>query len=104
MNNKYILAIQRMRQLKRRRNLKRVLLSVIGLLLLLSIFTFTTIYSKSERSTKTITVYCGDSFWSIANEYHYKGDIRKFEYEVRNMNNLNTSILQPGDRLEIPLY
>lgn len=59
--------------------------------------------TKAENTYTKITIYKGDTLWSIAKEYGPKNkDIRKTIYEIKELNNLKTSILIPGEQLIIP--
>ena len=60
--------------------------------------------SSPEVSYNTITVESGDTLWSIAEKHAEQGtDIRKFIYEIVNINDLDTVILSIGQELTIPV-
>ena len=47
----------------------------------------------------------GDTLWDIADRYdNNKMDLRKYIYIIEIYNNLDTATLQPGQRLNIPVY
>ncbi|SKA86677.1 LysM domain-containing protein [Caloramator quimbayensis] len=59
--------------------------------------------TKAENTYTRVTIYKGDTLWKIAKEYGPKNkDIRKTIYEIKKINNLETSILIPGEQLIIP--
>ena len=45
----------------------------------------------------------GDDLWSIAAD-HYSGaiDLRKAVYDIKAVNHLTASVLQPGQQLQLP--
>ncbi len=50
-----------------------------------------------------VTVESGDTLWSIALKYSDgKTDIRKFIYEITNLNNLDSAEILIGQQLLIP--
>ena len=57
---------------------------------------------------KTITVNSGDTLWSIAqyekneNAYYKDSDIRDIVYDIKEINNLNSSSLSINQSLKIP--
>jgi nucleoid-associated protein YgaU len=56
------------------------------------------------RSLKKVVVRENDTLWSIVKEnYNYKDDIRGAIYEVKKINNINTSHIEPGQVLYIPV-
>lgn len=65
-------------------------------------------FSHTEVKHKTISVIGGDNLWNIAkyekenNMYFEDKDIRDIVYEIKYLNNLNTSNLNVGDELTIP--
>lgn len=79
--------------------------TIITLTLLISFTTIytTTVYGFKESLNKSITVEKGDTLWSIANKYSQNGDVRKFIYEVKKINNLNSSEIYQGCELLIPI-
>ena len=73
----------------------------------LSIIIFTTLFATNVYGYKTptykeITVRSGDSLWAIALKYSNSSDIRKYIYEIKKVNNLETSDIYEGTQLKIP--
>lgn len=53
----------------------------------------------------TVVVEKGDSLWKIADYYdNNKIDLRKYIEIIQELNNLESTVLQPGDRVHIPIY
>lgn len=53
----------------------------------------------------TVVVEYGDSLWKIADKYdNNKMDLRKYIYLIEEFNELDKTLLQPGQRLKIPIY
>lgn len=51
------------------------------------------------------TVNEGDTLWSIARDYLPQGrDIREYIYEIKEINQLQTSNIRIGQQLQIPIY
>lgn len=85
-------------------------LIMIGVVILLISFIFTNkTLSHAETSYKKIYVSSGDSLWNIAqeqkstNQYFEDKDIRTIIDEIKYTNNLNTSSLNIGQELNIPV-
>ena len=58
----------------------------------------------ASSSRQTIIVKAGDSLWSIAEAYDIEGlSTRQTSDVIRAWNDLETSTLQPGDTLVVPL-
>lgn len=56
-----------------------------------------------EHNPILVTVRCGDTLWSIAEDYCPEGeDIRSFIYEIKKENSLKNSALDIGQQLLIP--
>ena len=64
-------------------------------------------YVESSSVTEVyyaITVEPGDTLWSIALEYGDEStDIRRYIYEISNVNNLESEFLTIGQKLIIPV-
>lgn len=58
------------------------------------------VFSHEKAEYKSITVCQGESLWSIASEL--KGDVSKNVYEIKKLNNLDSSIIYVGQDLLIP--
>ena len=50
----------------------------------------------------TIEVEKGDNLWNIADKYNKNYEIREFIYHIRELNELNNSIIYPGQNLKLP--
>lgn len=72
---------------------------IISLILAVSA---TIAYGDREPSLKAVTVKRGDTLWNIAEKYNKNGDIRKYIYEIKKLNNLNTSNIYAGDTIILP--
>lgn len=80
-------------------NKKRFITS-ITIMLLIVISVFNLCFAKSEMITEDYVVSAGDTIWSIACE-NADGDIRKYIYELREINNLNDCMIYPGQVIKI---
>ena len=92
-------------------NLKKFIRSVLIILLItgfISIFFSNFSLSYGETNFKTIYVEEGDTLWNIAkeqrdnNKYYNNKNIRYIIDDIKNVNSLNNSELQIGQKLEIP--
>lgn len=53
----------------------------------------------------TVIVKRGDSLWKIAERYdNNKIDLRKYIEIIQEYNGLDTTVLQPGQRISVPIY
>ena len=82
-------------------NQKRFITFVtVSLLLLISIFNLC--FARSEVITEDYIVSSGETLWSIASEHKKLGqDIRKYIYELREINNFNDCMIYPGQVIKI---
>lgn len=77
------------------------------ILALVSLFISKTTLSFNKINYKKISVTRGDTLWKIAkqeqetNEYYKNKDIREIVYNLKELNNLNTSNLNEGQELLI---
>lgn len=78
---------------------------VIGILLLTIIPSLPEHTSaQNEKDYQLVYVETGDSLWSLAKRYVPKDkEIRKFIYEIRQLNDIDPSKLRPGELLKIPV-
>jgi nucleoid-associated protein YgaU len=62
--------------------------------------------SRSRASGRgedlAITVYPGDTLWTIAAQYRGRTEIRRFIEEIRRLNNITDAHIHPGQVLTIP--
>lgn len=53
----------------------------------------------------TVTVAKGESIWAIADRYdNNQMDLRKYIDIICGFNNIKNGVLQPGQRINIPIY
>lgn len=84
-------------------NLPRFIISMIIIVCVLSFITSmltTKVFSATPIQYDNITVSEGDTLWSIANSID--GNINKNIYEIKKINNLESSIIYVGQELKIP--
>lgn len=61
-------------------------------------------FSESDSNFLKHQVKSGESLWSIASQYHEQNvDLRKIVYEIKKINEINSSVISPGSKLLIPL-
>lgn len=65
--------------------------------------------SKIEACTPnkfvTVIVYEGDSLWKIAEQFNSDDmDIRNYINLIQQHNEIESSVLQPGDIIEVPVW
>lgn len=74
-------------------------------IIVVSIITSSGAYSmQSAYETEHYWVKQGDTLWDIAREFSPDGyDIRKMIYKIKEQNNMDTSMIYEGSKLEIPL-
>lgn len=87
--------------------LNKVFSAVVGILLLsillTAVFSFIG-FGESSSNFIRHEIESGESLWSIASQYHNQDiDIRKVIYEIKKINNINSSLITPGRELIIPL-
>lgn len=81
----------------------RLYLSVIILFLLVAgVLYAAKAYSLAENTYISIQVMPGDTLWSIASKYNTGRDIRKFIFDIKEINGLTDSTIYEGQRLIIP--
>ena len=75
---------------------------LLSVLLLLVIDVVTVGYSQTELIE--VKVIDGDNLWKIADKYYSEDiDLRKKIFEIKKMNKLETAMLQPGQKIKIPV-
>lgn len=83
-----------------------ILFSIIMFILIL--FSNNVALSHQELQYKAVYVDNGETLWKIAtaelstNKYYKNTDIREIIRDIKTINNLNSSVLQVGQKLEIP--
>lgn len=76
------------------------LISLLGFVFISSIKAEGTILEKNHFEHYILD---GDTLWNIALEYMPKKyDVRKMIYEIKELNQLNTSYIFPGEMIKIP--
>ena len=85
----------------------RALVIVIGITILITFLATKSIYSYEKLKTKTIYTNKGDTLWNIAlnekenNKYYKDKNIREIVYDIKQINNMQDSIILPGETLKI---
>lgn len=77
----------------------------VVLLLILSLAVIFTVMAKAEEKTvyKQVVVKPGDTLWKISKDnIRQNEDIRCYIYEIRQINNLKTTIITPGQVIKLP--
>lgn len=85
----------------------RALVIVIGITILITFLATKSIYSYEKLKTKTIYTNKGDTLWNIAldekenNKYYKDKNIREIVYDIKQINDMQDSIILPGEALKI---
>ncbi|MBQ8042562.1 MAG: LysM peptidoglycan-binding domain-containing protein [Clostridia bacterium] len=81
------------------------IMSILMILLVtVIIFSFANNPGYTENQ-KTIYISKHETLWSIAEEYKRPNqDIREYIYEIKKLNNMDTSVLYEGQELTIIVY
>lgn len=70
-----------------------------------SAFFITSIAGASYTDVVGYQVNTGDTLWSIAAGYNPEGsDIREFIFHIKKINHMETSAIQPGQEIKIPIF
>ena len=77
---------------------------IVLVVLLMTVLFIGTSYGYKPSVNIQHSVGQGDTLWNIAEQYNPNGDVRKTVYEIRKLNNLNSSDIYAGDTLIIPEY
>ncbi|MBQ2937586.1 MAG: LysM peptidoglycan-binding domain-containing protein [Clostridia bacterium] len=91
-------------------NKKKFIRSILTLILILLVaFTFIIqIFSEKENvksSEIEYTISRGERLWDIAEEYKRPDqDIREYIYEIKKLNNMDTSTVYEGQTIKIIVY
>jgi len=76
--------------------------SIITIFLIL-LFSNTNVYSKSIQLYDTVIVKEGDTLWSIASNYDSDKCISELIWEMNKYNDIDNSMIYPGDHIKIPV-
>lgn len=96
------------RRVKTNYKLNRMLLLVLAIIAINALFFNNNSYSKVEVKYKTELISSGDTLWSIArresrnNKYYQDKDIREIVYDLKQINNMQSSDLSIGQKIKIP--
>lgn len=82
-------------------NKKRFIASIVIMIAsIISIFNLC--FAKTEVITEDYVVSAGETLWSIASENKKAGqDVREYIYELREVNNMNDSLIYPNQVIKI---
>ncbi|NMB13108.1 MAG: LysM peptidoglycan-binding domain-containing protein [Firmicutes bacterium] len=84
--------------------MKITLLLIVGATVVAAgIFAGITSYSEPEPNYATVVVSRGDTLWTIARKVKPGIDPRKTIYQIKQMNELESVNLKPGQTLIIPM-
>lgn len=83
----------------------------ITILLVIFFFIFSILISSLkahsmifQENYEELLIRSGDTLWDIALKYKpSKYDVRDMVYKIKELNNLNTSYIIPGEILKVPL-
>ncbi|HEY9058946.1 MAG TPA: LysM peptidoglycan-binding domain-containing protein [Pseudobacteroides sp.] len=86
------------------KNKKRFFTFLFLILGIMITFVFADIsYGIKKKEYKLIEIKYGDTLWDIADRYRGSIEIRKFLYEIKKANSLDSSEIYTGDTLKIPV-
>ena len=57
--------------------------------------------TEGAAPARVYVVQRGDTLWSVAAR-HYEGDLRRAVWRLQERNDLDGSLLEPGQRLRLP--
>ena len=86
----------------------RGIIILIAIISFIFVFSNSVAYTTSDLQLKEKYVGGGETLWSIASEelnnnlYYKNKDIREVISDIKRINNLSSSILQIGQKIEIP--
>lgn len=84
--------------------LRYILIFVLIIIISLNIVSFVAATEKDSAKYIEYTVVTGDTIWYIAKNNNYiKKDIREVVWEIQKINNVEDSLIYPGQTLKIPL-
>lgn len=76
-------------------------------LLFVAMFGFNMFFSNEAYGSKeeqVVVVQPGDTLWSIVSEYYKGGNIQEVIYLIKKTNHLQSSNLQVGTELRLPVF
>lgn len=79
---------------------------LVSVMILITVFLSIYADSKKEVQLMEVVVKSGDTLWSIAHTYDRSNgdiDIRKLIYEIKELNQLTSAQIYPGQVIYIPL-
>jgi sensor histidine kinase regulating citrate/malate metabolism len=79
-----------------------------GFIMFVCIIVFTLIYTQSamgfkEQQYQSVAVNSGDTLWSIAQKYNKGSNIRQYINEIKEINNLDSSLICDNSTIIIPV-
>lgn len=85
--------------------MKKMTAVIIASLLLYSGYIFGTLAAAGEvYTTRAVTVYSGDTMWDIASRWTGEDeDVREVIYRICEANGLESTDLQPGQKIIVPV-
>lgn len=85
--------------------MKKLITVIMASLLLYSGYVLGTCAAADEvYTTKTVTVYSGDTMWDIASRWTEDGeDVRAVIYRICEANGLASTDLHPGQKIIVPV-
>ena len=76
---------------------------ILSIILIISVLSFKAMTEK-EIYYKDIEIKNGQTLWQIAeSEFGSNSDIRKYVYQIKQINNLKNSNLTPGQIIKVPI-
>lgn len=103
MKTKQQVRFQRENQVRSRRRFYIVCFIIAFILISVSIALLSSRSSAAVQGEEvSVTVYPGDTLWTIAAEHRGRTEIRRFIEEIRRVNNLAEGHIYPGQVLTIP--
>lgn len=87
----------------------RVVVFVAALLVVLAAALFlgaTSVASQDSGTptqTEVVVVGAGDTLWEIASDAADGGDVREMVHQIRELNALDSSVVQSGQELHVPV-
>lgn len=83
--------------------IKILAIVLISTLLMIIAFQFESI-SSSETNLIEVKIVEGDNLWKIADRYYGENiDLRKKIFQIKKINELETAMLKPGQKIVIPI-